>query len=83
MSLRSRSHVKASVVLTRADQLFIHDYIRSLLNIILIYILISRRDLYPQNNNYLCNSTLKYLSKLYYIHFKIVIYIDDSVQDYN
>ena len=30
MSLRSRSHVKASVVLTRADNLFIHHYIRSL-----------------------------------------------------
>ena len=32
MSLRSRSNVKASVVLTRADHLFIHNYIRSLLN---------------------------------------------------
>ena len=28
MSLRSRSHVKASMVLTRADHLFIHYYIR-------------------------------------------------------
>ena len=35
MSLRSRSHVKASMVLTRADYLFIHNYIRSLLNNIL------------------------------------------------
>ena len=35
MSLRSRSHVKASMVITRADHLFIHNYIRSLLNIIL------------------------------------------------
>ena len=35
MSLRSRSHVKASKVLTRSDHLFIHNYIRSLLNIIL------------------------------------------------
>ena len=26
MSLRSRSHVKASVVLSRADNLFIHNY---------------------------------------------------------
>ena len=34
MFLRSRSHVKASVVLTRADHLFIHNHIRSLLNII-------------------------------------------------
>ena len=35
MSLRSRSRVKASMVLTKADHLFIHNYIRSLLNIIL------------------------------------------------
>ena len=35
MSIRSRSHVKASMVLTRADHLFIHNYIRSLLNNIL------------------------------------------------
>ena len=27
MSLRSRSHVKASMILTRADHLFIHNYI--------------------------------------------------------
>ena len=32
MSLQSRSHVKASMVLTRTDHLFIHNYIRSLLN---------------------------------------------------
>ena len=32
MYLRSRSHVKASVVLTKADHLFIHNYITSLLN---------------------------------------------------
>ena len=35
ISLRSRSRVKAYMVLTRADHLFIHNYIRSLLNIIL------------------------------------------------
>ena len=34
MSLRSRSRVKAYMVLTIADHLFIHNYIRSLLNII-------------------------------------------------
>ena len=28
MSLRSRSHIKVSVVLTRANHLFIHNYIR-------------------------------------------------------
>ena len=31
MSLRRRCRVKASMVLTRADNLFIHNYIRSLL----------------------------------------------------
>ena len=36
MSIRSHSRVKASMVLMRADNLFIHNYIRSLLNIILI-----------------------------------------------
>ena len=35
MSLRSRSYVKVSMVLTRADHLFIHNYIGSLLNNIL------------------------------------------------
>ena len=35
ISLRSRSHVEASIFLTRADHLFIHNYIRSLLNNIL------------------------------------------------
>ena len=35
MSLRSRSHVKASMVLTRAEHLCIHNYTRSLLNNIL------------------------------------------------
>ena len=39
MSLRSRSHVKASMVSMRDDYLCIHNYIRSLLNIILIPIL--------------------------------------------
>ena len=40
MYLQSRSHVKASMDLTRANHLFIHNYIRSLLNIILKTILI-------------------------------------------
>ena len=35
MYLLSRSRVKASMVLTRADHLFIDNYIKSLLNIIL------------------------------------------------
>ena len=38
MSLRSRSRVKASMVLTRADHLFIYNYIRSLRNNIKTYI---------------------------------------------
>ena len=33
ISLRIHSHDKASMVLTRADHLCIHNYIRSLLNI--------------------------------------------------
>ena len=44
MSLRSRSRVKASVVLTRADHLLIHNYIRSLLNNILRPILMVRAE---------------------------------------
>ena len=35
MYLRIRSHFKASMILTRADHLFIHNYIRSILNNIL------------------------------------------------
>ena len=41
MSLRSRYHVMASMVLTRADHFCIHTYIRSLLNIILKPMLMS------------------------------------------
>ena len=45
MSLRSRSHVKASMVLTRADHLFIHNYIRSLLRYIIVLTCILRVNL--------------------------------------
>ena len=45
MPLQSRCHVKESVVLTRAHHLVIHNYIRSLQNIILIPILFVRHDL--------------------------------------
>ena len=48
MSLRSSSHVKASMVLTRADHLFIHNYIRSLLNKIMIHF-IKLSKIYPVN----------------------------------
>ena len=44
--LRSLSHFKASMMLKRADHLFLQNYIRKLLNIILLPILISRRDLH-------------------------------------
>ena len=44
MSLRSGSHVKTSMVLTRGDHLCIHNYIRSLLNNILRPILINGPD---------------------------------------
>ena len=47
MSLRSRSRVNASMVLTRADHLCIHNYIRSLLNIILRPILMVQTRLEP------------------------------------
>ena len=47
MFLRSRYHVKASMVLTRADHLFIHNYIRSLINIILRSILMDLTGLEP------------------------------------
>ena len=40
--IRNRFHVKASMVFTRAYHVFIHNYIRSLLNIILRPILIVR-----------------------------------------
>ena len=49
MSLRSRSRVKASVVLTRADHLYIHNYIRSLLNSILRPILMVLTRLEPMS----------------------------------
>ena len=44
MSLRTRSHIKASVVLTIADHLFILNYIRSLLNTIVIPVLMVPTD---------------------------------------
>ena len=46
-ALRSCSRVKASMVLTIADHLVIHNYIRSLLNIILRPILMVRTGLEP------------------------------------
>ena len=45
MSLQRRSHIKVSIVLTRAYHLCIHNYIRSLQNIILKPILMVRTKL--------------------------------------
>ena len=45
MFLRSRSRIKASMVLTRLDHLCIHNYIRSLLSIMLRPILMVRTRL--------------------------------------
>ena len=47
MSLRSRSRVKASMILTKADHLFIYNYIRSLLNNMLRHIVMVRTGLEP------------------------------------
>ena len=47
MSLRSRSHIKPSLVLMSADHLLIHNYIRSILNIILRPIIMVRPRLEP------------------------------------
>ena len=47
MSLRSRSHVKIYTVLTSADHLFIHNYIKPLLNIILRPILLIQKGIEP------------------------------------
>ena len=44
--LRIHSHVKAYMNLKRAGDLILQNYIRSLLNIILLPILIFRRDLH-------------------------------------
>ena len=66
ISLRNRSHVKESMVLTRADHLFIHNYIRSLLNIILRLILIVRTRLehatrVPHPTAYVYHALLGYM----------------------
>ena len=47
MSLRSRSHVKSSMVLTKVDHLCIQNYIGSLQNIIVRPIFIFRNRLEP------------------------------------
>ena len=49
ISLRNCYHVNSSMVLTRANHLFIHNYIRSLFNIILRHVLLAQTmiDLRP------------------------------------
>ena len=47
MSIRSRSRVKEYMILTRADTLFINNYIRSLINNILKHILMVKTRLEP------------------------------------
>ena len=47
MSSRSFSHVEVSMVLTRADNLCIHNYIRSLLNITYLLAYFSRTHVRP------------------------------------
>ena len=60
LSFRSSSHVNASMVLTRADHLFIHNYIRSLLHIILRSILMVRRTgLEPASYNIYIGTNLE------------------------
>ena len=66
MFLRSRSHVKASMILMRADDLCIHNYIISLLNNIL-----KSEPTERHRKLYICGLDLS--SK--YIYIYIYIYI--------
>ena len=74
MSLRRRSHVKASMVLTRAYHLFIVNYIRSLLNIILRPIIMVRTALL------LCVCHLSQLS--YTGSFIYIYYYNNYLRDF-
>ena len=78
MSLRSRSHVKASMVLTRADQLIIYNYIRSLLNIILrsilmVWTILEQATRVPCPKHYMSDTLANYI----YIYIYIYIYVDN------
>ena len=53
ISRQSCSHVKASIVLMRVDHLFIYNYIKSILNIILRPIILVRMGFEPESY-YLC-----------------------------
>ena len=58
MSLRSRSRVKASMVLTRADHLFIHNYVFIMLLYISMYMY--TMNAIPMNANPMNANPIKY-----------------------
>ena len=79
--LRNRFHINASMVLTRDDHLFIHTYIRSLLNNILRPILMAGRDLNPHPTTCVSDAlpTEPHMQFNYvYIYIYIYIYIQKS-----
>ena len=82
MSLRSRSRVKASIVLMRADHLFIHNYIRSFLNIILRSILFIRRIGLETVSYCLCIRRMNQLSHTGSLYIYIYIYIYINIECY-
>ena len=81
MCLQSLSYVRASMVLTRADQLFIHNYMRSLLNIILRPILMIRTRLMCPYCMYVCRlSKLRHTgSYVYTIHIIYTILLIQAI----
>ena len=72
MTHRCRSYVKASMVLMRADYLFIQNYIRSFKNINLRSILLVRSDLKLHPPTYVSNALASYKSDIYILHTSIV-----------
>ena len=75
ISLRSRSHVKASIVLTRADHLCIHNYIRSLLNNSVRTMLMVRTRLEPASSACVSDDLETEQHRQLYIYIYIYIYI--------
>ena len=70
--LRIRSHVKASMVLTRADHLFTHNYIRSLINIILRHIIMFWVGFEPSSIASYCIYIYIYIYTMYY-NYKLLL----------
>ena len=60
--VRIRFHIKASIVLTRADHYYIHNYIRSLLNIILRPILMVQMGLESYSTTHVSDTLYSSLS---------------------